>query len=229
MVITLPPAADPMIQQTLAVIGQEYQGRILYVVTQDWSRGRYQSIQVALATPATHIHYVDLDRLLRWIETRPQEWRQTAQSVSIHDCLIIGRTPAAYASHPQALVLTEAISNMVVSYLLGNRVDVSAGSKGFSRQAAEYLVAHCQPGHALGSDAEWPVTLQRAGFAVDYIEVDGLDWEIPDQGQSGAADRQRQRQVSKEYDADPGNWKRRVDVAFEIVQSGLEAYTRMSQ
>ncbi len=229
MVITLPPDVDPTIQQALAVIGQEYQGRIQYVVTQDWSWGRHQSIQVALATPAMHIHYVDLDRLLRWVETRPKEWRQIAQSVSTHDCLIIGRTPTAYASHPQALVQTEAISNLVVSYLLGNRVDVSAGSKGFSRSAAEYLVAHCQPGHAMGSDAEWPVTLQLAGFAVDYIEVDGLDWEIPDQGQSGAADRQRQRQISKEYDADPGNWKRRVDVAIEIVQSGLEAYTRMSQ
>ena len=229
LVITLPPDVDGTIQKALDEMGQQYQGQIMGMVTTDWSWGRYQSLQAALATPATHIHYVDLDRLLRWIETRPQEWRQTAQSVSAHDCLIIGRTPAAYASHPQALVQTEAISNLVASYLLSHPVDVSAGSKGFSRQAAGYLVAHCQPGRALGSDAEWPVTLMRAGFAIDYVEVDGLDWEIPDQGQPGAANTLRQRQIAIEYDADPENWKRRVAVAFEIVQSGIEASTRMSQ
>jgi hypothetical protein len=229
MVITLPPDVNPTIQRTMADIGQQYHGQITGVVTRDWSWGRYQSLQVALETLATHIHYVDLDRLLRWVETRPQEWRQTALSVEAHDCLIVGRTPAAYATHPQALVQTEAISNLVVSYLLNNRVDVSAGSKGFCRQAAAYLVTHCQPGRALGSDAEWPVTLQRAGFAVDYVEVAGLDWEIPDQGQSGPANAQRQRQIAKEYDANPENWKRRVAVAFEIVQSGLEAHTRMTE
>jgi hypothetical protein len=71
--------------------------------------------------------------------------------------------------------------------------------------------------------------LQQAGIAVDYVEVDGLDWEIPDQGQAGAANEIRQRQIALEYDADPENWKRRVGVAYEIVQSGLEAYTRISQ
>ena len=228
LAITLPPDVDATIQQAMTEMGQQNQGQIIGVVTPEWSWGRYRALQIALATPAMHIHYVDLDRLLRWVETRPQEWRQTALSVTAYDCLIVGRTPAAYASHPQALVQTEAISNRVVSYLLSHSVDVSAGSKGFSRQAAEYLVAHCQPGRALGSDAEWPVTLMRAGFTVDYVEVDGLDWEIPDQGQPGAANRSRQRQVAKDYDADPENWKRRVAVAYEIIQSGLEASTRMS-
>jgi hypothetical protein len=225
----LPPDVEPEILHALEALGKDFSGQIKCVVTQDWSWGRYQSLQVALATPATHIHYVDMDRLLRWIETRPEEWRQIAGSVLSHDCLIVGRTPAAYDTHPQALVLTEAISNLVVSNLLNQRVDVSAGSKGFSRGAAEYLVTHCQPGRALGSDAEWPVALQQAGIAVDYVEVDGLDWEIPDQGQAGAANEIRQRQIAMEYDADPENWKRRVGVAYEIVQSGLEAYTRISQ
>jgi hypothetical protein len=142
---------------------------------ENWSGGRYTALEVALQSNASHTQYADLDRLLRWIETRPDEWRQTLAKVMTCDCLIIGRTPSAYQTHPSALIQTEAISNQVVSSFLGRWMDVSAGSKGFSRRAAEYLITHTIPDHALGTDAEWPILLHRAGFQIDYVEVDGLD------------------------------------------------------
>jgi hypothetical protein len=123
-------------------------------------------------------------------------------------------------------VQTEAISNRVVSYFLGQIVDASAGSKGFSRRAAEFLAAHTRPGRALGTDAEWPLLLHKAGFAVEYIEVDGLDWEIPDHYQPQAAGPDRQRQVAAEYDADPRHWAHRVAVAQEIVEVALDTIGR---
>jgi len=192
-------------------------------VTPDWSWGRFLALQEAAAvSDATHIHYADLDRLLRWVETQPQEWLRTLARLQECDCLVIGRTPSAYATHPQAMVATEAISNAVVSHLLGQEMDVSAGSKGFSRRAAEFLVTHTRPGRALGTDAEWPLTLQRAGYPVEYLEVDGLDWEIPDQFQDQAAGAERQRQVAAEYDADPRHWAHRVAVAREIIEVALQ-------
>ncbi len=214
--VVLPPQAEP------ACASLEGLGTAA-IVAPDWSWGRYVALQKAIEiSGVSHIHYADLDRLLRWVETCPQEWRQTVERLERGDCLVIGRTPAAYATHPQALVQTEAISNAVVSGFLGRKMDVSAGSKGFSRRAVEYLLAHTQPGHALGTDAEWPLTLQRAGFQVEYIEVDGLDWEIPDHFQARAAGSDRQRQVAVDYDADPLHWAHRVAVTREIVEIALQ-------
>jgi hypothetical protein len=196
------------------------------VVNGEWSHGRYAALKAALDSGDKAIHYADMDRLLRWVETRPDEWRQTVNVVKSSDFLVIGRTPAAYATHPQSLIQTEGISNAIVSHLVGQPMDVSAGSKGFSRSAVEYLVANTQPGRALGADGEWTVLLHRAGFRVDYLEVDGLDWESADRYQSQAADGERQRQLAAEYDASAENWAARVQVAHEITQSALDAMQR---
>ena len=88
------------------------------------------------------------------------------------------------------------------------------------------MIAHSPPGRALGMDAEWIVLLHRAGFAIDYVEVDGLDWESADQFAEQAANADAQRRAAESYDADPKHWARRVAVAMEIVQAGLDAAQR---
>jgi len=220
IVISLPPDVDPSVVAELDAIRQ-----VRVVRTENWSWGRFSAVEEALGFEAGHIQYADLDRLLRWVETRPGEWRATLDRAGRSDCLIIGRTPRAYATHPRALVQTEAISNLVVSHLLGMKMDVSAGAKLFSRAAAEYIIRDCRPigvdGHALGTDAEWPIALQLAGFRLDYVEVDGLDWESADQYLERAAGPEDQRKAAERYDADPRNWERRVAVALEIVETGL--------
>ena len=219
--VSLPPEADEKVVKHLQELPP-----VKVVITPDWSSGRYLALQHALEIDCTHIQYADFDRLLRWIETRPQEWQQTLEIIQQHDCLIIGRSAASYQTHPQALIQTEAISNLVVSYLAGQAMDVSAGSKGFSREAAEYILANCEPGHALGTDAEWPLVLSRAGFQVNYVTVDGLDWESADRFQKTAADQHSQKKAAEDYDADPENWAKRVGVAMEIVQLGINTVGR---
>ena len=226
LVISFPPVADPQVVQ--AFNGGPYAGRadLLVVVNREWPWGRYMALRTALHIPADHIHYADMDRLLRWVETRPQEWQQAVQAIQRSDCLVMGRTPAAYSTHPGSLVQTEAISNRVVSQMLGQEMDVSAGSKGFSRRAVEYLAAHTRPGRALGTDAEWPILLKRAGFEIGYITVDGLDWESADRYQAQAADAGAQRLAAERVDADPQSWQWRVQVAREIVEVALETAAR---
>lgn len=219
--ICLPPAQ-------LAEIGHALQALpgLDVIVAEDWSWGRHLSLSAAVQSGMGHIHYTDFDRLLRWVETQPEEWQSVVVRLSRADCLIAGRTPAAYATHPQALVRTEAISNAVVSFLLGMPVDVSAGSKGFSRRAAQHLLEHSRPGRALGTDAEWPVLLHQAGFQIEYLEAQGLDWESADRYQILAASSEDQRQAASAYDADSENWAYRVEVAREIVEMGFEAALR---
>lgn len=226
LAISFPPAADPTV--TRPFTDGQYAGRadLCLFVNPDWSWGRYMALRTALLLDADYIHYADMDRLLRWVETRPEEWQQSVQAIQTTDCLVMGRSDVAYRTHPKSLVQTEAISNRVVSFFLGQEMDVSAGSKGFSRPAAEYLAMNTRPGRALGTDAEWPILLKRAGYQVEYRVVDGLDWESADRYQEQAAGPEGQRLAAEQVDADAHNWEWRVKVAQEIVDVAIEAAHR---
>jgi len=221
MAFALPPDVDPDLVDHLQELTQ-----VEVMVTPDWSWGRFSALQLALEFSTTHIHYADFDRLLRWAETRSEEWQEMLVKIQESDCLIIGRSPASYRTHPRSLVETEAISNLVVSHFVGKPLDVSAGSKGFSRQACQTIFNNSKPGFALGTDAEWPLLLDRLGYQVDYLAVDGLDWESADRYRTEAADQHSQKEAAALYDADPQNWSRRVAVAMEIVQVALDTTTR---
>lgn len=230
LVVVLPPIVEQQILGALREIaGSEWdvhhQGMVI-VESADWSAGRYLALKTAVEKAPAFIQYADCDRLLRWVETHPEEWQRAAVCSQMTDCLILGRTPAAYATHPRALIETEAISNCLVSHWLGRTMDVSAGIKSFSFEAARFLVENTRPGKAFGTDAEWPILLHRAGFRVDYLEVNGLEWESADRYRDRAADQLSQREAARAYDADPENWAYRTAVALEIVQAGLEAARR---
>ena len=221
MAFSLPPSAEPRLVKQLNDLPQ-----VAVNVTKDWSHGRYLALSSAAEFAATHIQYADFDRILRWVETRPGEWHQVLKQITEQDCIIIGRSNASYQTHPRALVETEAISNLVVSHLIGQPMDVSAGSKSFSKHACRTILMNSEPGNALGTDAEWPLILKQLGFRVDYIEVDGLDWESADRYQEKAADPNSQKEAAEMYDADPRNWSQRAAVAMQIVQVGLDTVSR---
>ena len=226
IVISFPPHAE---QQVLELFTSgEYCSRsnILIIHNHTWAWGRYAALQKALETPAAQIHYADMDRLLRWVETRPEEHLRALQTMEKVDYLLMGRSEAAYRTHPQAMIQTEAISNQVISRLIGQAVDVSAGSKGFSRCAATFLIENTKPERAIGTDGEWTVLLHRAGFLINYLEVDGLDWESADRYQDCAAGSEAQQAAAQAYDIEPDNWAARVGIAMEIIQSGLDAAVR---
>jgi|GEM_PF-169165 len=200
---------------------------LAYYVNKLQANGRYMALKIALDYPADFIHYADMDRLLRWVETRPGEWQEILGCIPQHEAIIFGRTPAAYETHPQALITTEQLSNQLVSQFLDMPMDVSAGSKSFSRRAAQYLVEHGSPDDSIGSDAEWPILLKRAGFNLAYIPVEGLDWETADHFQAQAATREEQREAARSYDADAAHWRQRVEIAGKIIQAALATNQQM--
>ena len=224
LIIAVPGEIDPADLDAVQAVTGNTHARV--AVSPDRTGARYLALQTTLDTSADFVHYVDMDRLLRWLETRPDELRHTVESVQTCDCLIIGRTEAAFQTHPQALQKTESIVNEVFSFLFGRRVDVCSGSKGFSRRAVELIVAHSKPGH--WSDAEWPMLAQRAGLNLDAIFVDGLDWETADHFQAQAANAEAQRRLAEEHDRDAEHWAFRAQAALDIVREGLAA-TKQSQ
>lgn len=226
IVISFPPHADHGIIRRFTQGSFSRHADLMVFVNHDWSAGRYMALRGGIQFPVDHVQYADMDRLLRWVEVFPHDWQQAVQAIQQTDCLILGRTQVAYATHPQNMIQTEALSNCVVSNLLGQPVDVSAGTKGFSRQAVEYLLAHTQPGKAFGTDAEWPILLKRGGFQVDYLALDSLDWETADRFQDQAASVANQRSTAQKSDADPHNWEFRIQVAGEIIEVAFEAASK---
>ncbi len=193
-----------------------------YISYQGYS-GRYACLKLAYESGADFIHYVDMDRVIRWMETRPDELKQVVQRMQETDCLTIGRTAPAYATHPKSLYETEMIPNIFFSHYLGKVMDFAAGSKGFSRAAVAHILDNSCDDNALRMDVEWLILLKKAGFSWDYIEADGLDWESADQFQDQAADAQRQQEIARAYDQDVASWELRVKVAQAITQFGIEA------
>lgn len=195
---------------------------IALVLPPDGAHSRAASLRAACATDADYLHYCDMDRLIRWIETRPEELRQVVEAIPTADCLILGRTAAAYRSHPEALIATERTINEVASHLLGLPVDICAGSKGLSARLARFLLSRIP--HDGWGDVSWAILARQAGFSVSYLAADGLDYETADRHQPRAADAGAQRRLAAEIDGNPEEWARRVRVAQEIILEGLQAH-----
>ena len=222
IVISFFPGDDPNVEGQFTSGIFPSSPKLTFYKNDDWAKGRYMALKKAIETPADYIHYADMDRLLHWVETRPDEWMHIIEQIEKFDFIIFGRTNTATLTHPQALIATEKISNQVVSHFLNREMDVSAGSKSFSRSAAQFLVDHGRPDNSIGTDAEWPILLKQAGFGLEYIQVNGLDWESADQFQLHAAIVEEQKQAAAIYDADPTHWLRRMEIADEIVQTALD-------
>ena len=122
LVIAVSGEVDPADLE--AVRALERQDGVLVVVPPDRTQARHAAIRTALQTQATHVHYADMDRLLRWVETMPDSWQTVVAAVQTADCLIVGRSETDFRTHPQSLQLTETIINTVFSHLLGMAVDL---------------------------------------------------------------------------------------------------------
>ena len=222
IVVALPPDADLAAAEPLHAWPA-----VSIVVSPQPFWGRYLAIQVAIQAAAarvSHVHYADLDMLLHWIEVRPEEWHRILERIQAAQCLVTGRTERAFRTRPQAIQQTERLINTVFSHVLGQPVDLGLGSRGFSRRAAEFVVANSAPGG--WGDAAWPVLLHRAGFAVEFLAVDGVDWETPDFYREQVADGATRRRAAEAYDQRVDRWASRVRTALEIVQEGLAAAER---
>ncbi len=210
IVICFIPGEDPTVLEQFTVGAFSVDPKIIFYLNDKRRNGRYLALKKALETNSDFIHYADMDRLLHWVETRQEEWMQMVEKVETADCIIFGRTDKAMGSHPQALITTEKSSNWVVSHFMGQEIDVSAGSKSFSRAAAEYLVDQGSQDNSIGTDAEWPLLLKKGGFSLCYVQVDGLDWESADQFKLRAATPEEQKNAAEAYDSDPAHWFTRV-------------------
>jgi hypothetical protein len=92
--------------------------------------------------------------------------------------------------------------------------DVTAASRGFSRRAAELLVAGSED-DTIGNDCSWPLFFQQEGsIRLHFMETEGLEFETLDRysaeelATAGGVDGWMAR-----LDADPQQWAQRLETA----------------
>lgn len=216
LTIVLPSPADDNLVATLSSLEGFYP-----IAAGEWARGRHIALESALERRAEHVVYCDLDRMIRWVELYPDELKATMRRAKTSDCLVVGRTQYAWESHPRSLRHTEHIINDVFAHVIGMPMDICVATRAFSRQAVERVLRESRTETSLGVDGEWPYIIWRAGMTLDYVQVDGMDFETADQGLDAAADAERQRAYGEQYDSEASNWAQRVFVADQIISALL--------
>ncbi|MDX2140361.1 MAG: hypothetical protein SF123_19910 [Chloroflexota bacterium] len=189
----------------------------------EWRMGRHTALRLGLETDATHLLYSDFDRALRWVELHPDELAMTLKRLDNCECLVIGRTERAFATHPRCLRETEQVINEVFAHVTGLPFDICVAARGLSRSAAARILTDSRVESSLGVDGEWLYLLHRAGYPLDYTQVEGMDWETVDQYLPAAADSETQRRAAEEYDKSPQHWSQRVFVMQHIIRALLAA------
>ena len=177
-------------------------------------------------------HYCDFDRLLYWATHHPGELRRVVTEVIPRaDYTALGRTPAAFASHPPVQRACEELTNDVFAFLFqttgphrgiagserpGEKMDVTAGSCGISRAAARRLVAESrEPTNA--TDAEWPMLVAHAdGLTVAFARTEGLAFETATFFGASA--------YAEANTAD--NWQKRVALAHNSIAAAIRVSRR---
>lgn len=184
-------------------------------------RARRAAVELGLQLGSSHVLFCDFDRVLHWAEFHLDELEAVAARLPEHDFTVLGRTARAFDTHPRVQRDTESIVNTVYATVSGNPWDITSAARGISPRAAEALLAGC-PDESIGTDASWPLFIQRAGgFTLGYIATEGLEWETPDRFRdeidvAGGLDAWLAL-----IDADPRNWAQRLEMARIEVEATL--------
>lgn len=186
-------------------------------------RTRRDALQAGLATGCEHFHLCDFDRALHWVSHYPDELSKATWDIAAFDFLIMGRTPRAWATHPPAQNMTEALTNLVFAKIYGAEVDIAGGSRGLSRKAARLLSLHSRE-ETVGVDGEWPIILQQfPELKLGYRAYDGLEFESLDGREEEIANAGgREAWAAKSLDS-PEVWLLRIGLVQDTIAAALKA------
>lgn len=139
------------------------------------------AIEMAINTKAQYIHLIDFDRVLHWVKRFPRELRDVLEIFpSCQDYISFVRTKRAFESHPQTQRHTENVVNEIASEVAGVAIDIMSGSYGFERILAKKIVQEVWR-KDFGIYAEFLRIALKHHSLISTIEVEGLEWETPDQ------------------------------------------------
>lgn len=209
------PITDPRSIAALEKVGWQ----VIVRPDDDGDRGLWRMVRVGLEQSTDRLHFCDLDRLLHWLEHYPDELRRLPEVWARADVVMLARSPRAFASHPPCQTLTEGLANAVIASRVGiPDADAFSGSYLWSRKAIEAL-AEAPPPHDLRFYSEGVMAPFRAGCTVSRHQVEGLEWETPDQFPEEIA-RLGFANWLAQFES-PKQWLLRTEMAKIFVESAL--------
>jgi hypothetical protein len=175
-------------------------------------RHRRRSVELALAAAAPGpgpdvVLYSDVDHVLRWIASRPDEIHAALAAASTTDLLVVGRTDAAMGRSPRRLRDTERVVNHIYELMTGRRSDLMFAVRGLSPAAARVVVDECTE-DTIANDVEWPLAVEAAGLDLGWFAADGLTYRVRQDFDADADHR----------DHDPAEWIERIELAADHVR-----------
>ncbi len=217
IVVTTSPPTDARVNGALAALGV-YGG-----TPRGNARGPLYrlALRKALTSGAARVHYLDFDRALHWIDTRPDELAAVLRRAHRHPATLLGRSVAAHRSHHRALFATERAANDALAARLGARraVDFLVPSFVLTAVLTRALLRRSHARDA-GLYGEWPALLATIGVPLGYRECRGLDWETPDRARA-AVRRVGLAAWRRAFDT-PAEWRLRRAMARAFLR-GFEA------
>ena len=180
---------------------------------------RRDTIRLGLSAGTPHMQMCDFDRAIHWVAHYPDELDAVIADIPNYDCLVLGRTERAWATHPPYQAETELLFNRVFALVTGLPWDVGAGSRGLSRRAVERLLKISQE-PTVGTDAEWPLLLlNQDGFRVGHRPCEGLEFETADRFGPEIEAAGGYEAWEAEISADPELWVYRAELALMIARA----------
>lgn len=166
------------------------------------------------------IFYIDFDRLIHWINSYPDEFRNIFKINSDIDYLHIGRTSRAFETHPSTQKETEKIINELGSKTLGSKetMDIISVCYLFTKELGEKILKF-KNFTKTGFYCTWPIIFWKYASKNRYIEVNGLEWETPDRFQTEIT-KVGYDEWLKKFQS-PEEWKKRV----QFVQDAIDELT----
>lgn len=185
---------------------------------------RRQALRMSLQDDNNHTHLIEMDRLLQWVSSYPEELMKVVQSIPAHDFLVIGRTPRAFNSHTRCQIETESLCNKVISLLVGQELDYLVSCRGISKRAGEAIIDKSIAKY-VGTDSEWPIIIKFCtDFPIDYVEVEGLEFELAFRYPERVREAGGVEAMKNKRDRNPESWLHRIRVAEQICSTAISTY-----
>jgi hypothetical protein len=186
--------------------------------------GYTQALRAALdKQDITHVLYIDFDRLLHWAKYYRKELETLVEHCKANtfekDVYVLERTSRAYATHHDSLIKTEEIANTVLSRQLGfdDIHDYLSGSWYCKRDVATLWMSDdaAFPYTPAMLYSAWLILAQKAGYRIDFLQFEGLEWETSDPFQSDV--QKIGVDAFRDSFSTADEWKRRVTYLKEII------------
>lgn len=139
------------------------------------------ALRFSFTLKTKYVHLIDFDRALHWISRFPRELRDVLNIfLTCQDFISFVRTKRAFETHPNIQRSTEAVINAIASEVAGVDIDIMSGSFGFDKHLAKKIISEVKQ-KDYGIYAEFLRVALKNKSLISTIEVEGLEWETPDQ------------------------------------------------